>query len=224
VTWGFSFSLCPAVPLVRPVRLPEGQGSARGARGEREGSVSGQAEDNGLFPGSARCARQKPAVAAAAAARRLPRTAPVDRRGLRRASGQSREGPGRGCRSGAPVGARRPDGCRPSPRRRSVRTRTAGPTGCAPHPAAGRSPHPSGSGCPGCARRCARPAAAPRPRRRTPGHPAVPGDPVDQGRLRAFDAHHTVHEPGKALELRPLVVGRPNRDVDVDGVLDRAHG
>src|SRR5690606_16931758 len=80
-----------------------------------------------------------------------------------------------------------------------------------------------------------------RPLQRAPGDPLVGmllgdlgvelpldsgdlGDPVGAGVRDLTDGLHALHELGEALELGPLVVRDPDRNVDVYGVLDRTHG
>ena len=50
------------------------------------------------------------------------------------------------------------------------------------------------------------------------------GLPVRVGVVQLDDLVDPVHEVRELLELRPLVVGRPHRDVDLDSLLDRRHG
>src|SRR3954451_25455509 len=56
-----------------------------------------------------------------------------------------------------------------------------------------------------------------------PLHAVDVRDPVRVGAVELGDALDAAHEVGEGLELRPLVVGDADRDVDVDGFLHAGH-
>ena len=49
------------------------------------------------------------------------------------------------------------------------------------------------------------------------------GDPVQMGVVDLANLLHALHELREGLELGPLVVGRADRDVDLDGLLNGGH-